>query len=531
MAAVAASSLVLAACSGGDDSGGGDSDSFQIAYNGDGGHDAWVDAVSNQLRNNLDIDASGRSYATFDELRNDVVDRTITTAFRTGWQPDYPSIYNYLQPLYFTGAGSNDGDYSSEEFDDLMTQVSGAQEQAEAFSLQEQAQEVLLQDLPAIPLWYSNVAAVAALDVENVSFTWQNLPDYVSISKPEGGPITVDGSQPQNPLVPSATNETGGGNVIDNLWEGLVRYESDGTAVNAVAESITSEDNLTWTVVIKDGQQFADGTPVTASSFVDAWNYGAVGSNAQLNSYFYYPIAGFDEAQADEADGLSGLTVVDDSTFTIELNQPEASFPDRLGYSAFYPLPATAFDDLEAFGRNPIGNGVYRLAGPDAWEDDVRISLVPNENYVGDVVPANDGITFTFYTNLDAAYTDVQAGNLDVLKTVPDSALTTYETDENVQSFNVPGSVFQSFTIPFSLEHFGDDEEGRLRRQAISLAINREEITDAIFNGSRTPARDFSSPVMPGYNDALEGSDVLEFDPERAKDLWEQANEINPWNG
>lgn len=518
--------LSMAACTGSDDE---KATTFQIAVNTDGGHQAWADAVTNQLKNNLGIDASTKGYPTFDELRTDVVERTIKTAFRTGWQPDYPSIYNYLQPLYFTDAGSNDGDYSSEEFDSLITQVAGTQDDEESYKLLADAQAVLMKDLPAIPLWYSNVAAAASKAVTNVDLTWQNIPDYAGITKQDDSIVTVNGSQPQNPLVPTATNETGGGNVIDNLWEGLVRYENDGAAVNAVAESIESDDNITWTVTLKDDQKFSDGSPVTAESFVNAWNYGAVGANKQLNSYFFYPIKGFEEAQADEADALSGLKVVDDKTFTIELNQAEASFPDRLGYSAFFPVPVDAYKDLEAYGKAPIGNGPYKLAGKKAWQDDVQIALVPNEEYNGGVKVANKGVTFKFYTQLDAAYTDVQAGNLDVLDTVPDSALTTFQEDTKVQAVSQPGSVFQSFTIPSTLEHFKNDEEGRLRRQAISLAINREAITDKIFNGTRTPAKDFSSPVMPGFTEEIEGNEVLEYDPEKAKDLWEQANEINEW--
>lgn len=526
VALVAASALVLSACGGG---GGSDKDTFRIAYNGDGGHKEWADATANQIKNVLGIDASGQSYATFDDLRTDITERTIETAFRTGWQPDYPSIYNYLGPLYGTDAGSNDGDYSNKEVDDLLKQVSAAQDDASAFALQDQTQEILLDELPAIPLWYSNNAGAASTNVENVEFTWQNMPDFGAITKPAGGPILAYGGQPQNPLIPTATNENLGGRIIDELWEGLVRYENDGTAVNAVAESITSEDNLTWTVKIKPGLTFSNGEPINAESFVTPWNYGAVGANSQLNSYFFYPIKGFDEAQADEAESLSGLAVVDDQTFTIELNQPEASFPDRLGYSAFYPVPASAWDDLEAFGRNPVGNGQYKLASADAWQDDVEIALVPNEGYQGDVPAANAGLTFKFYADsADPAYTDLQAGNLDVMEQVPASALSTFETDDKVQAFNSPGSVFQSFTIPMDSPHF-EGEEGKLRRQAISMAINREEICDKIFNGTRTPATEFSSPVMPGYNPAIPGNEVLQYNPEKAKELWEEANKISEW--
>ena len=70
---------------------------FQIAFNNDGaGNKEFAEAVANQLKNTLGIDASAKVYPTFDELRKDVTDRTIKTAFRTGWQADYPSMLNYL---------------------------------------------------------------------------------------------------------------------------------------------------------------------------------------------------------------------------------------------------------------------------------------------------------------------------------------------------------------------------------------------------------------------------------------------------
>lgn len=345
--------------------------------------------------------------------------------------------------------------------------------------------------------------------------------------------ITVDGSEPQNPLIPAATNETGGGNVIDLIFAGLIAYKADGSSELEVAKSITSDDNKTWTVEINNDWKFSDGTPVTSKSFVDAWNDGALSTNARLNSYFYYPIKGFDEVQAEKpaSKTLSGLKVVDDATFTIELNQPEADFPARLGYSAFYPLPEAAFKDFKAYGENPIGNGPYKLAKEGAWIHDKEISLAPNGDYKGAREAKNGGVTFKFYTNPDAAYTDIQAGNLDILKQVPDSALSTFQTDSSIQPFSEPGSVFQSFTIPESAKHFGRNEEGQLRRQALSKAIDRKQVTDKIFSGTRTPAKDFSSPLMPGFTKDIPGNEVLTFDAAGAKDLWAKADDISKWDG
>ncbi len=339
--------------------------------------------------------------------------------------------------------------------------------------------------------------------------------------------VTTNGSEPQNPLIPTTTNETGGGKILDAIFAGLVSYEADGAPVNDVAESIETEDAQTYTIKIKPGLKFTNDEDVTAASFVDAWQYGALLSNEQLNSYFFESIEGF---SYDEDSELTGLTVVDDTTFTVKLKQPESDFPLRLGYSAFYPLPASAFEDLEAFGENPIGNGPYMLDGEDAWQHDIRIDLVVNPDYDGVRTAKNGGLDIIFYATQEAAYADLQGGNLDVLDAVPDSALASFEDELGERAVNQAAAVFQSFTIPARLPHFSG-EEGALRRAAISMAINREEVTDVIFQGTRTPATDFTSPVIDGYSDSLPGAEVLEFNAEEAKKLWAEADAISPWDG
>ncbi|HJF14397.1 MAG TPA: ABC transporter substrate-binding protein [Enteractinococcus helveticum] len=341
--------------------------------------------------------------------------------------------------------------------------------------------------------------------------------------------INAHGTEPQNPLIPTNTNEVGGGHIVDAIFAGLVSYATDGSTELEVAESIESEDNLTWTIKLNDGWTFSDGTPVTANSFVDAWNYGANPDNAQLNAYFFNAIEGTDdEGNSTDGETLSGLEVIDDLTFEVTLKEAAADFPDRLGYSAYFPLPEVAFEDMEAFGEKPVSNGPYVL---DEWNHDVEAVLSTNPDYEGNRTPENDGLTFKFYTDPDAAYTDVQSGVLDIMDQVPPSAVSTFQDDESIQAFTEPGSVNGTITIPSSMEHFGEDEEGQLRRQAISMAIDREAITSTIFDDTYTPSTDFSSPLMPDFTENIEGAEVLEFNAEEAKDLWAQADEISEFTG
>lgn len=340
--------------------------------------------------------------------------------------------------------------------------------------------------------------------------------------------ITTNGSEPQNPLIATNTNEVGGGKILDLIFAGLVYYDAEGAAHNDIAESIESDDATNYTIKIRDDATFTDGTPVKAENFVKAWNYGANAENTQLNSYFFEDIEGF--SYEENVAELSGLKVVDDTTFTVKLNKAASDFPLRLGYSAFYPLPDSAFDDMDAQGENPVVNGPYKLAGDDAWQHDEQIELVVNEDYNGPRVPQNGGVTIKFYATQDASYSDLLGGNVDVVDQIPETQLANFESDLDGRSVNQPAAIFQSFTIPERLEHFSGDE-GKLRRQAISMSINREQITDKIFEGTRTPASDFTSPVIDGWSDSLKGADVLAYNPDEAKKLWAEADAISPWSG
>ncbi|MBR6459860.1 MAG: ABC transporter substrate-binding protein [Actinomycetaceae bacterium] len=349
------------------------------------------------------------------------------------------------------------------------------------------------------------------------------------------GVVLAYNTEPQTNLIPSMVNEVGGGTILELIFEGLTRYDNDGNTVMAIADSITTEDGgKTWNVKMKEGKKFSDGSAVTAQNFVDAWSWGANPENGALSGEFFSVIEGYPEVDDEgnlvgEYNGLTGLEVVSDTEFNISLTEADPEFDKQLGYSAFYPLPTGSLDSKEALdkqGTEPVSNGPYMLK---TWDHNERIELVPNPEYDGDIPAKNEGVTFVMYTDDSAAYNDLLAGNLDVLDSIPADAISTFEDDLGDRAVNQDGAVWQSFTIPYYLEHFGNNDEGRLRRQAISMAFDRQEICDTLFGGTRTPATDFVAAVIPGHSDSIEGNDVLKYNPEKAKELWEQANAISDW--
>jgi oligopeptide transport system substrate-binding protein len=347
--------------------------------------------------------------------------------------------------------------------------------------------------------------------------------------------VIVNAGEPQNPLIPTNTNDTNGGRIIDRLFAGLMSYDVKGRPELEVAQSIETTDDINYRIILKPGWTFTDGTPVTAHSFVDAWNYGALATNGQLQQSFFSPIAGFDEVAAPKptATTMSGLHVVDDHQFTVRLKGPTIDFKLRLGFSPFYPLPAAALKDVTGFGQHPVGNGPYKFAdvpGGAAWQHNVKLDLVSNPGYHGNRIPQNKGLRFVFYANLETAYADLLSSNLDVLDTIPSSLLSVYRKDLGDRYVSAPAAANQSLDTPLRLPHFGG-EEGRLRRLALSAAINREQICRQIYSGARAPARDFTASSLPGFDPHIAGNDALNFDPDRARRLWSQADAISKWTG
>jgi oligopeptide transport system substrate-binding protein len=346
------------------------------------------------------------------------------------------------------------------------------------------------------------------------------------------GVVIVNAGEPQHPLIPTNTNDSNGGRILDRLFDGLISFDAKGAPALEVAQSIETTDKVNYRIVLKPGWMFSDGSPVTARSFVNAWNYGALGTNAQLQQSSFTPIVGFDEVARPKpaATAMSGLRVVNDHEFTVQLKAPTIDFTLRLGHVPFYPLPDAALNDMTTFGQHPIGNGPYQLADGTPWQHNVKLDLVPNPGYRGHRVPQNKGLRFVFYAKLDTAYADLLSSNLDVLDTIPPSLLSVYRKDLGDRAVTAPAALNQTLATPLRLPHFGGPE-GRLRRLALSAAINRPQICRQIFSGSHAPARDFTASSLPGYDPDIDGNDALNFNPNRARRLWSQADAISKWTG
>ncbi|MEU1626178.1 ABC transporter substrate-binding protein [Streptomyces sp. NPDC020096] len=340
------------------------------------------------------------------------------------------------------------------------------------------------------------------------------------------GIVRASWGDPQHPLEPANTNEVQGGKVLDMVFRGLKKYDPKiGAAQNWIADSISTSDQQNFTVKIKPGWKFSNGEPVTAHSFVDAWNYGALVTNKQLNSSFFSYIQGYDQVHPSSgsptAQAMSGLAVKDDHTFTVKLSQKFSTWPDTLGYSAFYPLPRTFFTDHAGWLSKPVGDGPYEI---DSYTKGSIMKLRKWDGYTGDDKAKNGGVDLRVYTDNNTAYTDLQAGNIDLVDDIPATQLRNVKRDLGSRYINQPAGIIQTIAFPMYDPHWGGANTQKVR-QGISMAIDRASITSKIFLNTRTPATDWTSPVLGekgGYKAGLCG-DVCTYNPSQAKKLIQEG--------
>ncbi|MYV68309.1 ABC transporter substrate-binding protein, partial [Streptomyces sp. SID2131] len=335
------------------------------------------------------------------------------------------------------------------------------------------------------------------------------------------GIFSIELGEPEKPLYTGDTMESNGSAVMAGLFSTLVDYKADGSLEMINAESVTTTDSKTWTVKLKPGWTFHDGTPVTAKSYVDAWNWNANVKNAMGLNTWFADVKGFEklspegEGAKPTSDKLDGLKVVDENTFTIELSKAVPYFAHKLAYIVFAPLPESFYKDTKAAGQKPIGNGPYKFK---SWDHKKQIEIVRYDDYKGPNKAKNGGVVFKNYTTLEAAYEDLKSGNVDVLRQIAPKDLPVYRQDLGDRAVDQAYSAIQTMAVAFYADQWKKPKPVDPKViQGLSMAIDRATITKTVLQGTREPATGWVAKGVLGYQP--NAVDVTKFDPTKAKEL------------
>ncbi|GAA4088949.1 ABC transporter substrate-binding protein [Actinomadura miaoliensis] len=332
----------------------------------------------------------------------------------------------------------------------------------------------------------------------------------------------VAGHPEPDHLIPGNTTSAYSWDVTDELFENLVGLDKNGNVVEQAAQSVESKDQKVWTIKLRPGQKFHNDEPVTAQSFADAWNHAAYGPNGFQGNDYFSQIQGYadlnpeDENAKPKADKLSGVKVVDDLTLQVTLDAPFSQFKLLLTHPAYAPLPKAAFADIKAFDNKPIGNGPYMMDG--SWERNRQVKLKVFPGYTGPRKPRNKGVTWKSYASADTAYTDLRAGRIDVMQSIPAAKVPEAQRILGERVLPRQTGTFDYLGFPVFDKRFANPD----LRRAISMAIDRNGINKAVYNGTYTVADSMLPPLIKGHRKGACG-ELCTYDPAKAKQLFDKA--------
>ncbi len=309
------------------------------------------------------------------------------------------------------------------------------------------------------------------------------------------GPKTLD---------PGLNGASDGGDIGNNLYEGLVREQS-GTVLPGMAESWElSDGGKTITFMLRDAK-WSDGSDVTAYDFEYSWKRAMDPATASEYSWIWEYTNVVGAQQVAEGEGSLedvGIKALDDKTFQVKLNNPTDYFVSLMSFYHFHPVKKSA---VEAgpdgiWASDPalsISNGPFMLTGYTIGEG---LVMEKNPNYWNADNVKIDVINVAFIDDFATGYTAYLAGEFDFLSEVPPAEIPRLIA-ENPEYYIFPllGTYYYNFNMDLEMW-----QDLRVRR-ALTLGIDREKITEIQGKGS-VPAAGF---VPPGFMDN-NGKDFFE---------------------
>ncbi|MBP2702444.1 hypothetical protein JOL79_01355 [Microbispora sp. RL4-1S] len=238
-----------------------------------------------------------------------------------------------------------------------------------------------------------------------------------------------------------------------------------------IPEETVSHRGLGLALTLVSSALVVGTPPVRARNFVEAWNLAA--SSKRGASYLFQDIKGYGARR------MSGLTVVDDLTFTIELNRPFGPFVKKLGQVAFSPLPDATLKRPSSLAAHPVVDGPFRLVSGTPGSGAV---LARFGGYAGTLRTNVTGVRYTTFRDAGQGYSALLAGDVDFVDLIPAAKAGSFRQDLGGRVVDRPGGTLETIDFPLSL-HTGADV-----RKAISAAIDRAAIVRSAFSGARSAA-------------------------------------------
>lgn len=266
-----------------------------------------------------------------------------------------------------------------------------------------------------------------------------------------------------------------------------------------------SDDNLSLTIDLRDGVVFHDGTPLDA----EAVRYNLERSKNLPGSN-----------RASELEQLESVEVVDENTVRLTLSQPFAPIVAQLADRAGMMVSPTAAEEAgEGFGNAPVCAGPFQFTERVA-QDRIVVERFPDYWDAGSI--NLEQIVFLPIPDTSVRLANLQAGDLELIERPAPTDLEAIRNDPNLELPTAPSLGYQGLTINLANPEPLDTPLATSPqvREALELALDRNVINQAVFNGEYIVGNQPVPPSSPWYNQNLP---IPERNVERARELLQEA--------
>ena len=304
------------------------------------------------------------------------------------------------------------------------------------------------------------------------------------------------GEDPET-MDPTLNNSSGAGTMILNAFEGLMVLDENDQPTEGAAESYeVSDDGLVYTFKLRQDGKWSDGEPVVADNFKYSWLRALDKATAAEYAYQLFYIKNAEkfyngEVSADEV----GIKVIDDYTLEVTLEAPTSYFLQLCAFTTYVPLREDIVSaNPEGWATNPetyVSNGPFKLV---QWDMKDQLVFEKNENYWDKDSVKLDTLTFKLVTDETTAYSELKAGNFDMVNSVPTNEIEPGIAEGLVHVNPKLGNYYFVINVGKQDTMNADVKEvlsNKLVRQALNLAIDRQEIIDNVGKAEQVPAYSF----------------------------------------
>ena len=421
--------------------------------------------------------------------------------------PDAASLVSdaFIDPL-------NDWD----QYNQLIADIKSETDFTKRTEMMHQAEDILMSNYCILPFYYYNDIYMLKDYVKGMYSNVFGTKFFQNVTM-DNGSTTLRLNLASEPayLDPALNSSVDGACLAAASFSGLYTYNEEGQPEPACATGYeVSEDGLNFTVTLREGLKWSDGSDLTAKDFEYSWKRAAATATAADYGYMF---AGFEGYPDDLA-----VTAVDDTTLTFTLTAPCAYMEDLMAFPTFYPVKQEAVEAAADWQTSPgawcqdagfVSNGPFVCT---AWDHDVSMTYEKNPYWYGADDVALEKLEFMLSADDTAIFAAYNSGDVDMIDTVPNDEIQSVIDSSEFYIVDNLGTYYAAFNCKSELFADKTPEQAACMRKAFNILVDRDYIVENVGQTGQLPANAFIPYGMADGNGGVFKTDVTEqgyFDP------------------